>query len=73
MAEDKALGILKGARHLEEAVIPILTKHLESAVFWAGVAADKAARAKEILRHLAKQSVEHKIAVERLIARLEGR
>ncbi len=73
MADDKALEILKGARNAEEKIIPIYTKHLESAIFWTGIPEDRVLKAKVILKRLATESATHKIAVEALIARLERR
>lgn len=69
--KDKILSILREARNAEESIIPIYTKHLESAIFWTGVSQDTALSAKKILRRLAVESAAHKITVEQLIARLE--
>ncbi len=69
---NEMLKILKEARNSEEGVIPVYMKHLESALFWTGIHPDNVSKAKTILRRLAAESTAHKIAVEKLIARLEG-
>ena len=75
MANDnnETLRILKEARNTEEGVIPIYMKHLESAIFWTGIPKDNVSKAKTILRHLADESAAHKVVVEKLITRFEGR
>ena len=68
---DKVMELLREARNAEEGIIPIYMKHLESALFWTGVPQDNVSKAKTILKRLAAESSAHKIAVEKLIARLE--
>ncbi len=66
----KLFGLLKQALDSEEKAVPIYNHHLESAVFWTGLSEDKAKELREVLRLLAKESIEHKIAVEKMLLKL---
>lgn len=65
--KDELLRILKDAYYAEEYGVLIYTKHLNNAIFWTGLNADKVKRAKEILDRLAKESTAHKPSVEKMI------
>lgn len=71
-SKEELLSLLKKARVTEERAIPIYTKHLESAVFWAGLSEDAVKRAKEVLHRLAVESEAHKFAADRMIKKIEG-
>jgi hypothetical protein len=65
--KDELLRLLKDAYYAEEEGVLIYTKHLNSAIFWAGLDKDKVKRVREILESLAKGSIAHKPVVERMI------
>jgi len=65
--KDELLRLLKDTYYAEEEGVLIYAKHLNSAIFWAGLSKDKVKRAKEILESLAKGSIAHKPIVERMI------
>ena len=71
MNKKEILETLKVARDSEEKAVPIYSGHLESAVFWAGISGDKAARVKEVLEILKVDSTRHKNILEKLIRNLQ--
>ncbi|MFA5157242.1 MAG: hypothetical protein WC532_07690 [Candidatus Omnitrophota bacterium] len=58
---------LEDALNAEEKSIPIYMKHLDSAIFWAGLDQDAADAAKKTFIFLAGESTRHKGIVEKLI------
>jgi rubrerythrin len=69
--DQKLLEILTQAQNLEEKIIPIYMKHLESAIFWTGLEKDKVSQAKKMLKRLEEDSKRHKVVVEKLIERIK--
>ena len=70
--KDAVLKMLREALDSEEKVVPIYNKHLESALFWTGLPAPAAEKAKTILNRLIDDSLGHKEAVLTLIKRIEA-
>ncbi len=68
--KEELLRILKDAMISEEKAIPILTRHLRSAVFWTGMDKEKTEKVKSVLRQLAEESEGHKRVMETLINRI---
>ncbi len=66
------LELLKKGLDGEEKAVPIYTKHLESALFWAGLPDKDIKEAKLIFKQLAVESAGHKVIVENLISYAEG-
>ena len=71
ISKKELLTILKNARLAEEKLIPILNRHLRSAVFWTGVDKEKIEKMNAILTQLAVESEGHERLTEYLIGRLE--
>lgn len=69
--KDMLLELLKKGLDGEEKAVPIYTKHLQSAVFWAGLAQKEAQEARRILEQLAVESAGHKRIVMELIDNIE--
>jgi len=65
--KDELSHLLKAVYYAEEEGVLVYTKHLNSAIFWAGLDKDKVKKAKEILESLAKGSIAHKPIVEGMI------
>jgi hypothetical protein len=72
IAKEKLLELLKKGLDGEEKAAPIYTKHLEAAVFWAGLDDKNIKEAGLIFRQLAAESVKHKEIVLDLISYAEG-
>lgn len=70
--KEKLIELLKSALIAEEKAVPIYNQHLKSAVFWAGLPEDKAAELRKVLELLAKESVAHKMIVDKIIFGLCG-
>lgn len=68
--DDKKNKTIKAIEELmarEEQIIPVYMRHLESAIFWAGISEDSQIRAKTIMQVLIKESEQHKDMLERLL------
>jgi len=65
------LSILREAMISEEKLIPILNRHLSSAVVWTGVDKEKTEGAQRVLKQLAMESEGHRKINEKLINKIE--
>jgi len=70
---EETLKLLAKTHETEEKSVPIYLRHLESAIFWAGIPAAGAERAKEVLERLARDSRRHAAVVEEMIDALNRR
>ena len=70
--KENLIKLLKQALLAEEKAIPIYNRHLESAVFWAGLPEDSVAKIKSVLELLAKESASHKMIVDKILLNLFG-
>ena len=64
------IRLLKEALLSEEKAIPIYNRHLESSVFWTGIDDDGASKARDVLRVLSRDSLRHKMTVEKILGEL---
>ncbi len=71
ITKENLLIKLKEALVAEEQSIPIYTKHLDSAVFWAGWDDQVAKKAKDTFRSLAHESEKHRALIEKLIEEIK--
>ena len=70
--KEELLKVLNLSLDAEEKAIPIYMGHLDSAVFWTGIAETKAGKAREMLKTLAEESSKHKALIEGLIKKVNG-
>lgn len=71
ISKHKLIELLESATLAEEKVVPIYTRHLQAAVWWTGLAVQKAEKARWILMVLADQSWQHKKIIETLVNELK--
>ncbi len=64
------IRLLKEALLSEEKAVPIYNRHLESSVFWTGIDDKKASKARDVLRVLSRDSLRHKMTVEKILGEL---
>jgi hypothetical protein len=71
MEREEVVSLLKKAQNEEEKVVPILIKHLDSAIFWTGIPQDRVEKAKGLLKGLADDSARHRDMIVNLIREIE--
>lgn len=67
ISKEKLLEYLKEGLDKEEKSIPIYMKHLDSAIFWAGLDQKIVNKAREAFTFSMKESIRHKEIIENLI------
>ena len=68
MTRTEFIAFLEESIRIEEFVIPIYARHIESTLFFAGFAQDKGEKVRGILRELGVDSERHRRALEDLLA-----
>ena len=72
MDKKELLTVLEKAKIAEEKAIPIYTKHMGTAIFWAGIDKEKVGKIKEALTLLARESEGHRVINESLITQIKS-
>jgi rubrerythrin len=71
MEKKETLRLLEECLKIEEEVIPLYSRHIESTLFLSGLAQEKQLKAKEILDKLKADSERHKVIFQTLIKKIK--